>query len=237
MAQLFPVAGSKIFIGNAVNAKGLVTGADFTGAPWVEIGGWVNAGAVGDTQEVISQSLINERRVRKLKGLLDGGTMENQFVPDGDDPGQIRFRTAIENCRPYQFKIEWGASCPLLSVVLITQASPAVITWANHGLVAGTVIRFSSTGTLPAPLTANTPYYVRSQLLNPNDFTISATPGGAAVNTTSAGTGTFTAEATPSGLTDMFFGLALPGARQGGAANAVQLRSWSIAVDSNIVEV
>ena len=237
MAQLYAVAGSKIYIGNAVNAKGLVTQADFTGATWDEIGGWAQAGSLGDTQEVISQALINEKRNRKLKGLLDGGTMENTFVPDGADPGQIKFRTAIDNCRPYQFKIEWGASCPLINVVTISQASPALITWTAHGLKAGDAVKFSSTGALPTGLTAGTTYYVITAGLTANSFQVSATPGGAAVNTTAAGSGTHTAEATPSGMTNLFFGLALPGARQGGAANAVQLRSWSIAVDSNIVEV
>jgi len=38
-------------------------------------------------------------------------------------------------------------------------------------------------------------------------------------------------------MTDMFYGLALPGARQGGEATAAHLRTWSIAVDSNIIEV
>ncbi|MBU4609132.1 hypothetical protein IMZ29_00755 [Achromobacter sp. GG226] len=36
--------------------------------------------------------------------------------------------------------------------------------------------------------------------------------------------------------TDMFHGLALPGARQGGGASAVSLRNWSVGINSNIVE-
>lgn len=154
---LYPVAGSKIFIGAEVDAKGTVVAADFDAAVWVEIGGWANAGELGDNQEVGEQSLINESRMRKFKSVLNAGNMENQFVPMPTDPGQIAFKAAILSCKPYQFKIEWGAGC----------------------------------GETEAP----------------------------------------------EGMTDMFYGLALPGSRTGGDASAVQLRNWTIAVDSNIVEV
>lgn len=156
MSGLYPISGSKLFIGAEVEAKGKVTETDFADAVWVEVGGWANAGALGDTQELGEQSLINESRMRKFKSLKNGGTMENQFVPMPDDPGQIAFKAAIDSCKPYQFKIEWGTGCE--------------------------------------------------------------------------------GESTPAGFTDMFYGLALPGARSGGDASAVHLRSWSIAVDSNIVE-
>lgn len=237
MTQLYAVAGSKIFIGSPVNAKGLVTLDDFTTEDWVEIGGWTQAGALGDTQEVISQPVISDQRIRKIKGLLDGGTMENTFLPDASDPGQSRFRQAIQSCRPYRFKIEWGSACPLMSVATVSVASPAVVTWNSHGLSAGYAVRFTSTGSLPTGLSANTEYYVLAAGLTANSFQVSATRGGPAIAVTAAGTGTITAQAVPMGMTDLFFGLALPGARQGGAANAAQLRSWSIGVDSNIIEV
>ena len=158
MSTLYPIAGSKIFIGtNPVEAKGEVGAADFTEVVWIEIGGWTNAGELGDTQEVGEQSLINEKRVRKFKSILNGGTMENQFVPIPNDPGQTKFKEAIESCAPYPFKVEWAAGC--------------------------------------------------------GD------------------------EVEPVGMTDQFFGLALPGARSGGDGTAAHLRSWSIAVDSNILEI
>ncbi len=238
MASLYPIAGSKLYIGNRVTAKGTVTAADFEDAVWTEIDGWANAGAIGDTQEVGEQSLINENRVRKFKTTKNGGTMENQFVPMANDPGQIKFKEAIEDCVPYQFKIEWGADCMPSSTVTVSVADPAVVTWNAHGLSAGQPIVFSNEGgALPTGLTAGTVYYVRSAGLTANEFTVSTTPGGAAVEVTAAGTGTTTASAPPAGQTDLFYGLALPGARQGGEANAVHLRTWSIAVDSNIVEV
>lgn len=240
MSGLYPIAGSKIYIGDKVTGKGEVTIADFAGANWTEIGGWANAGTIGDTQEVGEQSLINERRVRKFKTVLNAGTMENQFVPMALDPGQAKFKQAIDECVPYQFKIEWGADCMPNSEVTISIADPAVITWNGHGLTAGQPVTFEAGdgGALPAPLVEGTVYYVLSTGLSDNSFSVSATEGGAPIDTTG---GTFTApvvsSAPPVGMTDYFYGLALPGARSGGDAASVHLRTWSIAVDSNIVEV
>lgn len=236
---LYPVAGSKLYIGGRVSGKGDVTAADFAGAAWTEVGGWANAGSIGDTQEVGEQALINEKRVRKFKTTLNGGTMENQHVPMALDPGQIKFKEAIESCQPYQFKIEWGADCVPSSEVAISVADPAVITWNGHGLVAGQPVVFSNDGgDLPAGLVDGAVYYVIASGLTANSFSVGVTAGATAgVATTSTGTGMNTASAPPAGMTDLFYGLALPGARSGGDATAAHLRTWSIAVDSNIVEV
>lgn len=238
MSGLYPIAGSKIYIGSKVTAKGTVAASDFAGQTWLEIGGWANAGTVGDTQNVGEQALINERRIRKFKTTLNAGTMENQFVPMALDAGQIAFKAAIEDCVPYAFKIEWGGDCAPSSDVTISVADPAVVTWNGHGLTAGQPVVFTNDGgNVPTGLTAGTVYYVRADDLTANSFTVSASVGGAAIAVTAAGTGTTVATAPPAGMTDLFYGLALPGARSGGAADAVNLRTWSIAVDSNVVEV
>jgi hypothetical protein len=72
----------------------------------------------------------------------------------------------------------------------ISNASPAVVTLTAHGRVAGEAIKFSTTGTLPAGITAGTTYYVLSSGLTDDEFQFSGSAGGAAVDTTSAGTGT-----------------------------------------------
>lgn len=74
------------------------------------------------------------------------------------------------------------------SGVTITNASPGVITWPLHGLVVRQPCQFLTSGVLPTGIVANTVYYVQS-IPNANTFTISATPGGAAINTSSAGSG------------------------------------------------
>lgn len=85
--------------------------------------------------------------------------------------------------------------------VTISQGSPAVIGWTQHGLAANTAVTFNSAGqipdvksTLPAGIRASVNYYVKT-VLDANAFTISATVGGAAIATTSAGSGTFLASA------------------------------------------
>lgn len=110
MATLYAVAGSKIYIGTEKSAKGTVTEADFTDEVWTEIGGWTQAGAVGDEQEVIEQAVISDNRVRKMKGPLNGGTMENLFLPDPTDAGQIAMKAAVASNNPFSFKIEWGGA-------------------------------------------------------------------------------------------------------------------------------
>lgn len=77
----------------------------------------------------------------------------------------------------------------------ITNASPAVITYVGHGFIYGSPVVFTTTGALPTGLTAGTTYYV---LTTPtaDTFTVSATVGGVAVNTSSAGSGVHTCTTT-----------------------------------------
>jgi hypothetical protein len=79
--------------------------------------------------------------------------------------------------------------------VTITNASPAVVTHTAHGYLAGQLVTFNSTATLPTGLTAGTVYCVIAAGLATNTYQVSATCGGAAVNTSSAGSGTFTEQA------------------------------------------
>lgn len=236
------INGSKIYIGTRVAPKDEVALADFTAQEpaWTEIGGWTQSGSLGDTQETISQNFISAGRTRNIKGTKNGAAMENTFAPLANDPGQIKFKAAIDSCSPYAFKVEWGAGCASEDVVTITIAAPGVVTWPDgHGLEAGSPVIFTPTGgTLPTGLVAGTVYYVLAAGLTPTTFSVSATPGGAAIATTAAGTATsITASAQPAGDTDLFYGLAMPGAKQGGSANTALLRTWSIMPDSNVVEV
>lgn len=82
------------------------------------------------------------------------------------------------------------------ATVTISQASPGVVTWTNHGLQANTPVVFTTTGALPTGLTAGTQYYVKT-VSTVSTFTVSATQGGSAINTTDAGSGTHTGTANP----------------------------------------
>jgi len=237
MANLISVAGSKLYIGPKV----VVPDQDidltyFAGFDWTEVNGWTSAGALGDTQEIISQSVINRGRVLKLKGTRDAGNMENTFLPMISDAGQIRMRQAIDSCGSYAFRIEWGAGC--VDEGDVTISADSRVTWpGGHGLEPGSPVVFTpEDGTLPTGLSADTAYYIVDPTVL--EFSLAATPGGAPIVATGAGTATrITATAQPAGQTDMFVAMVMPGARTGGEANTAQMRTWSIAVNTNIVEV
>jgi hypothetical protein len=78
------------------------------------------------------------------------------------------------------------------SAVTVTSASPGVVTWVNHGLLANLPVYFTSSQNMPTGLTANTVYFVKT-VLSSNTFTVSATVGGSAVITSSTGTGSISA--------------------------------------------
>jgi Mg-chelatase subunit ChlD len=72
----------------------------------------------------------------------------------------------------------------------VTKASPAVFTRANHGLAAGDQVIFSTTGTLYSGLSKTTRYYVLSSGLTTNNFRVSTSKNGSAVNTSGSQSGT-----------------------------------------------
>jgi hypothetical protein len=77
--------------------------------------------------------------------------------------------------------------------ISITNASPAVctlVTSTSTPLPEGTAIMFGTTGALPEPLVPYTVYYVK--YLTAFTFNLALTNGGAAINTTTAGSGTQT---------------------------------------------
>jgi hypothetical protein len=74
------------------------------------------------------------------------------------------------------------------ATVTITIASPGVVTLTAHGFAADQAVIFTTTGALPTGLTAGTTYYVRSPAAN--TFQVSATVGGASINTTGSQSGT-----------------------------------------------
>ncbi len=61
------------------------------------------------------------------------------------------------------------------------------ITVTTHGFSDTDIVRFTTSGTLPAGLEADTDYYVVNKASN--DFEVSATPGGTAIDLTSVGVG------------------------------------------------
>ncbi len=79
------------------------------------------------------------------------------------------------------------------SVITMTIATPGVVTWADHPFEAGDAVKFTTTGALPTGITAGTTYYIIAAGLTANAFRVSATVGGAAINTSGSQSGVHTA--------------------------------------------
>lgn len=83
----------------------------------------------------------------------------------------------------------------LLSVIApaqtftVTIASPAVVSATAHGLQVGDKIRLTTTSALPTGLAASTDYFVIAAGFGANSFEVSASRGGAAVNTSGSQSG------------------------------------------------
>lgn len=82
------------------------------------------------------------------------------------------------------------------SVVTVSIASPGVVSWPAHGFSANDQLLFGTNGALPTGLTASNngaavpTYYFVKTVLDANTFTVSATSGGAVINTTGTQSGT-----------------------------------------------
>lgn len=95
----------------------------------------------------------------------------------------------------------FSAIVPTIGVFTVTIASPGVFTLTGHGLVIGDRVYLTTNGALPTGLVVNTIYYVVSTP-DANTFTLSATEGGAAINTSVSQSGVHTLTFCPYGLGD-----------------------------------
>ncbi|WP_322886993.1 hypothetical protein U8C36_12130 [Sinorhizobium medicae] len=239
MAQLYPVAGAKIYIGPAVNNvpdDADINEALFSSVSFTEVKGWQTMGAIGDAAALITESVISSGRDLKAKGTRNAGSMQNNFIILPDDVGQIALIEAEATPYNYPFKLLFNDAPPAkTSTVTMTIASPGVISWNAHVLAASTPVKFSTTGALPTGLTAGTTYYV----LNPtaNDFQVAATPGGAAIDTSGTQSGTHTATTVPTGTTKYFYGIVMTAQENGGGANTARLLQGNVEINSAVLTV
>lgn len=239
--KVIPVAGSKFYIGTApVNVPDTdVTAADFASVSWIEVGQYETAGSTGDAAENIATNLINRRRTYNQKGTRQAPQRTDQFALNPDDPGQIALIAAEKTGYNYPFRVVFpqaSAPAPKSATVTISSDSPGVVTWTAHGLAADTAVVFTTTGALPTGLTAGTTYYVKT-VLDPDTFTVSATKGGTAINTSSAGSGTHTGTTEPTPAERLFMGMVTGAEETAGQANTVLMLSATIMPNTNYVSV
>lgn len=87
-------------------------------------------------------------------------------------------------------KLAYSVDVYAQATVTISIATPGVVTWNAHGLMAGQQVQLSTTGALPTGLAAATTYFVIP--VDANSFQLSATQNGAAINTTGSQSGVHT---------------------------------------------
>ncbi|RPI88705.1 MAG: hypothetical protein EHM41_00080 [Chloroflexi bacterium] len=87
---------------------------------------------------------------------------------------------------------ETGVTKGKTGTVTIDIATPVVVHWAGHGLYVDSPVVFTTDGALPTGITPGTKYYIISAGFGTDSFEISATPQGAAVNTSGSQSGTHT---------------------------------------------
>jgi hypothetical protein len=110
---------------------------------------------------------------RRYNGVVTGSNQAfNNYLPDAGD----------------------AATCPSqfsqISAVNTSFGVETMTTSSAHGMTAGTQVAFTSTGSLPGGLSANTIYYVLSSGLTSTVFKVSTSSGGSVVNLSSSGSGT-----------------------------------------------
>lgn len=238
MVTRIPINGQRFYIGGTpldLPAAELVE-ADFSAYSWTEVLGWRTVAAIGDTVAPIAITEVNAPRDFTIAGTKSGGTQEQAFNSVPGDAGQAAMKAAKGNGYNYPFKIVWPArAAPRSAAVTITVATPGVVSWTAHGLAADTAVVFTTTGALPTGLTAGTTYYVKT-VLSADTFSVAATVGGTAITTSSTQSGTHTATTVPSGEERKYLGTVLNAIEPGGEVNALSGVTFSIAVNSNIVE-
>lgn len=120
------------------------------------------------------------------------------FARNADGSITIFAATATRLWKMSNTDFTWVPVSKVLALTSISNASPAVFTKNGHGMAIGDAIQLTTTGALPTGLSTGTVYYIISAGFTANAFEVSATLGGSAINTSSAGSGThsFTANYT-----------------------------------------
>ena len=96
---------SRVFISNAA-ATGVTTLANYEALTWVEIEEVFDLGEFGDLRNAIETSSLRWNRIRRLKGRVDGGTLDLIVNRSADDDGQTKLAEAAASPFDYALKIE-----------------------------------------------------------------------------------------------------------------------------------
>lgn len=152
----------------------------------------VNASNIITSQTVSSSSSNVKISNSHVFSVIPDKLVNNLTYTDVIVDNEIAECTGIENITFTRGSSGLDSGWMFSSPVTITNASPGVVSWPSLLPTANTAISFSTTGALPTGLTPSTVYYVSATGLTTGMFSVSATAGGARINTSSAGSGTHT---------------------------------------------
>ncbi len=146
------------------------------------------AGATGTTAR-ISDTTLTFSQYDVTTENLDSNHLKSLKI--GDTYGPIT--AVILGRSPQNDNVAVYAATPTETVFVSVNTSTDVVTITGHGMVTGNLIYITTTGTMPAPLVAGTPYYV--DVLTVDTFKLAPTYLDAInatnlINLSSAGTGT-----------------------------------------------
>lgn len=224
MGEPAPSSGTKVYIGT--------TATDAATDTYTQIGLLNALGEYGVEHAEVTFEDLSNGVVLKNKGARNDGALQITVGKDVSDAGQKALSTAALDKYTRNFKVEYNDAVPPKSfTVTISNASPAVVTKTAHGLAVDTPVSFSTTGGLPTGLTAATTYYVKT-VPDADTFTVSATKGGSAINTTGAGTGTHTCTTVPAPSYDLMKGKVMSNRKNPGNLNSNVLGTASISLQS-----
>jgi len=97
--------GSTFHIGPVIDAL-TDTVAEFQTLSYVEVGEIEDLGQIGDEDSEVQFTAVGDRRVRKLKGPSDAGTLQVVCGDDDSDNGQVAMLAAFaDKTSEYAFKI------------------------------------------------------------------------------------------------------------------------------------
>lgn len=184
--------GSGVLYRYPVNSA--YTGSDLpTGVARLTLGSTTGATGLSGLYASVSDGTI--MTVRQSQSLMLTGNLSGVTVRPST--GLVFTESSTNVYRVLQFTDYADPYAPYSCT--ISNASPAVITKSNHGLLANYTLVFSTTGTLPTGITAGVTYFVLGTNLTQNTFQISLLKGGGAIATSSTGSGTH--YYTPTGIT------------------------------------
>jgi hypothetical protein len=121
--------------------------------------------------------------------VYSGGTYVNStFTGDSKSAVMANLRTMLVNAGWTNVAYAGGGLGLADQTFTVTIASPGVVTLTSHGLSANDPVVLSTSGALPTGLATNTKYFVRNPAAN--TFELSASSGGASINTSGSQSGT-----------------------------------------------